>query len=655
MSTHKSIDRICCILIVLALLLTGGMVYSAASGVQEVGHTMGYEERLFDTEKVHTIDIQMDDWDSFIASCEDEAYAACTLIIDNEVKKNVAIRAKGNTSLRNVSQLDSQRYSFKIEFDHYEAGNSYYGLDKLSLNNLIQDNTMMKDYLSYQLMGRFGVSAPLVSFSYVTVNGEDWGLYLAVEGIEDAFLERNYSGEGELYKPDSMEMGGGRGNGRDFDINAQTQEDEAASQTSEAAQGWDNPMGGRPNAMGGQMPGEMPPDMPEGMTGMEGRMPGGRGLMAGEMPAEMPEGMTGMGGQMPAEMPEGMTGMGGQMPGGGMGGKGSADVKLQYIDDDPDSYSNIFSNAKTDTTAADQTRLIASLKALSEGKNIPEVVDVYAVMRYFVVHNFLCNGDSYTGNMIHNYYLYENEGKLSMLPWDYNLAFGGFQSFDATSSINEPIDSPVSGGNVEDRPMIAWIFDNGAYQEQYHVLFDQFLQSVDIAAIIDGAAEVIAPYVERDPSKFCTYEEFEKGVDTLRAFCSLRAESIRGQLDGTIPSTTEGQNSDSAALIDASNLIISDMGSMQQGMGAMRGGFGGNREMPEGSMMPQEGEMPQMDFPQRNGEMPENDFIRQRDGTNTWVPGGIENAVGRQEWLWVGISAVVLLLGLLLTRLFRRK
>ena len=46
------------------------------------------------------------------------------------------------------------------------------------------------------------------------------------------------------------------------------------------------------------------------------------------------------------------------------------------------------------------------------------------VIRYFVVHNFVCNGDSYTGTMIHNYYLYEEDGRLSMLPWDYNLAYG---------------------------------------------------------------------------------------------------------------------------------------------------------------------------------------------------------------------------------------
>ena len=60
---------------------------------------------------------------------------------------------------------------------------------------------MMKDYLVYRLMGNFGVASPLCSYVYITVNGEDWGLYLAVEGVEDTFLERNYGKEaGELYK-----------------------------------------------------------------------------------------------------------------------------------------------------------------------------------------------------------------------------------------------------------------------------------------------------------------------------------------------------------------------------------------------------------------------------------------------------------------------
>lgn len=114
------------------------------------------------------------------------------MTIDRETYPDVGIRAKGNISLSTVSQMGSQRYSFKIEFDQYDSTKSCYGLDKLCLNNLIQDNTLMKDHLVYQMMGQFGVVSPLRGYVCVTVNGEDLGLYLAVEGVEESFLQRNY-------------------------------------------------------------------------------------------------------------------------------------------------------------------------------------------------------------------------------------------------------------------------------------------------------------------------------------------------------------------------------------------------------------------------------------------------------------------------------
>ncbi len=104
---------------------------------------------VIDTSAVHTIDIVMDDWDDFLDTCTNEEYTICTVVIDNESYKNVGIRAKGNTSLTQVASYGNDRYSFKIEFDHYDSTKSYYGLDKLSLNNIIQDNTYLKDYLSY--------------------------------------------------------------------------------------------------------------------------------------------------------------------------------------------------------------------------------------------------------------------------------------------------------------------------------------------------------------------------------------------------------------------------------------------------------------------------------------------------------------------------
>ena len=521
MSTSKHIDKICCIVLAVTLALTLFFMNAGRLGVQTVSAAVGYASRLFQDSEVHTIDIVMDDWDSFLANCTDEEYVDCTVIIDGEAYRNVAIRAKGNTSLSSVASYGNNRYSFKIEFDHYDDSLNYHGLDKLCLNNIIQDNTYMKDYLVYQLMHEFGVDAPLCSYAYMTVNGEDWGLYLAVEGVEESFLARNYGNDyGELYKPDSMKMGGGRGNGRGFDF------ENFDPDSLEDFPDMQNPpdMSDRPGMS--DHPGMS--DRP-GMSDHPG-MSGGRHFSKGT---------------------------------------GSSDVSLIYTDDEFESYSNIFDNAKTDPSDADKTRLIEALKDLneSENKTLEATVDIDEVIRYFVVHNFVLNFDSYTGAMIHNYYLYEKNGQLSMIPWDYNLAFGGFESGgSATALVNYPIDTPVSGGSVDSRPMLAWIFDHQEYTELYHQYFEEFLDEYfekgQFASLIDSTARMISPYVEVDPTKFCSNEEFEKGVSTLRSFCLRRAESILGQLEGTIPSTSEGQTQASSSLIDASDLVISDMGTM---------------------------------------------------------------------------------------------
>ena len=492
MSTHKYIDRVCALALALTLAVTALFMGGEALGLQPAAGGLGYEERLFDAGRVHTLDIIMDGWEDFLSGCEDKEYTACTLVIDGEACRNVAIRAKGNSSLSTVSSYGNNRYSFKVEFDHYDGANTYHGLDKLSLNNLIQDNTLMKDFLCYQLMGSFGVAAPLCSYVSVSVNGELWGLYLAVEGVEDAFLRRNYGMDaGELYKPDSLSSGGGRGGSFD---------------PADLAGSFD------PAAFddGGAPPFEDPPQRPGG----------------GED-----------GGQF---TPPGGGQEGGQRGPGGMGGMGSGDVKLQYADGDPDSYPNIFDNAKTAITDQDKDRLIAALKALG-GEEAAGAVDADQVLRYFVVHGFVCNGDSYTGGMVHNYYLYEEDGRLAMIPWDYNLAFGGFQTGTAEAAVNEPIDDPVTSGELEDRPMVAWIFRSQEYTDLYHQYYAQFIEELfdsgSCQALIDSTFALIAPYAAEDPTLFCTYEEFEQGVEALRTFCALRAESVRGQLAGTVPST----------------------------------------------------------------------------------------------------------------------
>lgn len=607
MIKSRRIDAICCAILAVVLIVTCLFINGDALGITASAREMGYESKLFDSTKVHTLDIVIDDWDGFLETCTNEEYTVADLVIDGESVQNVGLRAKGNTSLTSVASYGNDRYSFKIEVDHYDSGKNYYGLDKFCLNNIIQDNTYLKDYLVYTMMADMGVASPLCSFVYITVNGEDWGLYLAVESVEESFLTRNYgTGYGELYKPDSMSMGGGRGNGQNFDMEEMLtsgQPDDDQNTASDRTQQPQNPFG--TTDILSQLADLSVDDILNALesAGLDVSIPDTVNQTNAEEVVEAILENNDMREVLKAFQQSGLlsdsesTGKGdfAQMVKGG-GGMSSEDTMLQYIDDDPDSYSNIFSSAKTDTTETDEQRLIASLKTLSEivdgtvdPAQVADVVDIETVIRYFVVHDFVCNGDSYTGSIVHNYYLYEEDGVMEMIPWDYNLAFGGFSGggmgSGLTSEVNSPIDSPVSSGDISERPMIAWIFSSEEYTELYHQIYAEFIEkwfdSGYFEQLFDQTVSLISPYVEKDPTAFCSYDEFTEGVETLRQFCLLRAESVSGQLDGTIPSTEDGQNQDSSSLIDASSLDANAMGG--QSMGGGRGGMDNAGEMAPGN------------------------------------------------------------------------
>lgn len=639
----KALRKFGVCLVALAMVLTGCNSAKTTNGNKNTTLTSDtvnkqtstdceYTDKLFDTSYVHSINIEIaeEDWQDLVTNATDETYYSCNITIDGETYKNIGLRAKGNSSLTQVANSDSNRYSFKIKFDKFDKEQNYYGLEKLSLNNIIQDATFMKDYLSYKLMGDFGVASPYVSYSYITINGEEWGLYLNVEDIDGSFLDRNYGEDhGELYKPATdidnigqMDKNKGGNNGaaptdnqNQATPNAENATNVAGNQQGEAATDMPNmPENFNPENMPENFDPENMPNMPENFD-----------------PENMPEGFD------PGQMrPDGGKGMGDSMEAKG--------ADLKYVDDEISSYANIFDNAETKIDDTDKTRLITSLKQLSTGENLEEVVDIDATLRYFVVHNFVDNYDSYTGTMLHNYYLYEEDGKLSMLPWDYNLAFGAFggagggmgqgrgmgrangmpgqdakaaqgdsanqapavnqdgavnqapttdqdatnnkapaqnqaptgqqgapneESQDsATQMVNMAIDTPLSGTTEEERPLWGQLINNDTYKEQYHQLFDEFLKNYlengVVEKEINRVAEMISPYIQKDPTAFYTYDEFQKGVTTLKSFISLRTESIRKQLDGEIPSTTEGQKSASDKLVDASSINLSDMGSNHQ-------------------------------------------------------------------------------------------
>ena len=536
MIAHRHITKLVAVLMAAAVLLALlAVAWSDRLGAQDRGLTMEYETALFDTSTPMEIDILMDEdeWAEMLADATSEEWRSCDVTVNGTTYYNVGIRPKGNTSLTSIaSDPTTDRYSFKLEFDHYVDGQTCCGLDKLVLNNDYADATNMKEALVYDMYQWLGVDASLYNYAAIRVNGSYWGVYLALEAVEDSFRQRNYGTEtGALYKPDSMDMGDmGDFSPDDFD-------------------------GERPDFDGAM------PDFGGGMPQRPGDSAGTDGdtdTTAGTS-AERPEETDTTDGTAGATQ----EGRGGPPEGGGFAMGGQDGATLDYTDDDLDSYSAIWDGAVGDTGDQDHRRVVTALKAIAEGTDLETYLDVDDVLRYLAVHLFSVNDDSLSGSMAHNYYLYESGGRLTILPWDYNLAFGGMGGGDATSVVNSAIDDAFT---------ITSFFDTLLEQEgdRYHAylqkLVTEYVQGGGFDAFYTRTRSQLDALVQDDPTAFYSYEEYTAAADALYDLVQLRAESVAGQLDGTIPSTEAGQQG-SDALIDASSIDLSSLGSMMGGGG----------------------------------------------------------------------------------------
>ncbi len=534
MAANKHISKLITVLMVAAIIfciLAIGFSEKLTYALGGTSVTMQYENELFDTDEIMEINIEMDEdeWEDMLENAASEVFYSCDVEINGEKVSNVGIRPKGNTSLSAiVSDPDSDRYSIKLEFDHYVEGQTCLGLDKLILNNNYADATNMKEAIIYDMYQYLGADASLYNYAKVCVNGEYVGVYLALESVEQSFMLRNFgTQDGELYKPDSMEMGGGPGG--------------------DAGKG--KMPGGFP---GGNFDPENMPDMSDGNERPESPDHDRSDVSENGIP----------GGDHDSN-----GGPGGDKGGFSMGGNGS---NLNYTDDDLDSYSTIWEGEVTGTSKADHRRVVTALKNISEGNDLEEYLDIDNILKYMAVHTFAVNMDSLSGNMAHNYYLYEYDGQLNILPWDYNLSLGGMGSgkdSDATSMVNDAIDTPFAGTDFFDA-----ILENEEYLEKYHEYLDQLVEEYVYGGRFDEVysriRSQIDTLVDEDPTAFYTYEEYDEAANTFYEVIKLRAESIRGQLDGSIPSTDEGQKKDDSALIDASHIDVTVMGQFDMG-GAM--------------------------------------------------------------------------------------
>ena len=116
--------------------------------------------------------------------------------VDGNKIKSVGIRTKGF-----IGSLNPERPSLKIKFNEYVDQSPVQGLDRLTLNNNVQDVSLASQFLTYKLFNKAGIPAPRVSHCKVTVNGEYLGVYSHVESVRSPFIKKHFQrNSGELYE-----------------------------------------------------------------------------------------------------------------------------------------------------------------------------------------------------------------------------------------------------------------------------------------------------------------------------------------------------------------------------------------------------------------------------------------------------------------------
>ena len=110
---------------------------------------------------------------------------------------NVGIRLKGS---RGSFRPLTQKAAFKLKINHSVSGQRFFGLKKMTLNNMVQDRSMIREVLGYRVFREMNVPSSRTGYSFVRLNGDDYGVYLNIETMDDVSLPRWYDSTQHLYE-----------------------------------------------------------------------------------------------------------------------------------------------------------------------------------------------------------------------------------------------------------------------------------------------------------------------------------------------------------------------------------------------------------------------------------------------------------------------
>lgn len=160
---------------------------------------------IFDDTVLHTVAITLGDEAADALRDDPYEWVEGSVTLDGVPVDPVGIRLRGK--IGSFREFD-EKPKFKIDFNRY-ADQEFQDLEALALNNEVVDCGYLKEPAGYAVYHALGLAAPHSSFATVTVDGEDYGLYVLVEVVDDTFLKAYYEEpDGNLYDGKYLYYGG---------------------------------------------------------------------------------------------------------------------------------------------------------------------------------------------------------------------------------------------------------------------------------------------------------------------------------------------------------------------------------------------------------------------------------------------------------------
>jgi hypothetical protein len=176
---------------------------------------------------------------------------------------------------------------------------------------------------------------------------------------------------------------------------------------------------------------------------------------------------------------------------------------LPDLGNDWKSYATSYT-AKVPTRASDARRMMAFIRFVDHSaepefeRHLGDYLDVDEFLRFLAVEVMIVNSDSPLA-MNHNYYLtiQPDTHKVVWIPWDMNMAFGGFRRGEVNLSLLHP--SAPGMFPLADRVLASPVLRE-RYRQVVRALLESDMTRERMVAKIHGLADVIHNAVVLDPS-----------------------------------------------------------------------------------------------------------------------------------------------------------